>query len=214
MSAESFITILRGVQWTVLLSLSSFALGSLLAVPLCAMRISRSSSLSFASSAIIVVIRSIPPIVWLFILFFGLGSGFIPLGAFSASVISLALITMANMAEIYRGALQSIHPGQFEAARALNMPQWSRFADVIAPQLFRVALPSAATFLIGLMKDSAIASAVGVTEIAFQANFIARREFVGLQIFAFAGVLYIMMSLPVAFIARYADSVLRSKVAQ
>lgn len=214
MSAASLLTILRGVEWTVLLSLASFVLGSLLAIPLCALRVSRHASLAFLSTAIIVLIRSVPPIVWLFILFFGLGSGFFSLDAFPAAVIALSLITMANMAEIYRGALQSIHVGQFEAARALNMPAWSRFVDVVAPQLVRVALPSAATFLIGLMKDSAIASAIGVTEIAFQANFVARREFAGLQIFAFAGLLYILMSLPVALLSRYADAALRAKVAQ
>jgi polar amino acid transport system permease protein len=206
--------VISGVPWTLAVAVGYFVLGGLLGVPLCAMRVSKVGVLNIGAAAIIVTLRSIPPIVWLFLLFFGIGSGYVNIGAIQASIIGLGLITAANMAEIYRGALQSIHQGQWEAARALNLPAWSQFWDVIAPQLIRVTLPSAATYMIGLLKDSAIASTVGVTEIAFQANFISRREFEGLQVFAFAGLLYIIISLPIAAIARYTDGVMREKVAQ
>jgi len=159
-------------------------------------------------------LRSIPPIVWLFFLYFGIGSGYIQVGPVEASIVALGLITGANMSEIYRGALKSIHIGQWEASHALNMPRWSIFIDIMVPQLIRVILPSATSYAIGLLKDSAIASTVGVTEIAFQANFVSRRLFQGLEVFAVAGLLYILISLPVAALARYSDSVMRAKVAR
>lgn len=214
MNSDWMWVIMTGVRWTLTVSASAFVLGSVLAIPLCTMRVARNPLANFMASTIIVFLRSIPPIVWLFLIYFGIGSGYLQVGAMQASIVALGLVTCANMAEIYRGALKSIHHGQFEAARALNMPVWSRFYDVIAPQLIRVALPSAATYLIGLLKDSAIASTVGVTEIAFQANFISRREFEGLSVFAFAGLLYILISIPIAILARYTDAVMRAKVAQ
>ena len=206
--------ILGGIQWTLFVSASAFIIGCILGVPICAMRVSKNSVLRVVATSVIVVLRSIPPIVWLFVIYFGVGSGYLHVGATQAAVVALGIVAGANLAEIYRGALQSIHHGQFEAARTLNLPVWSRFYDVISPQLIRVALPSAATYLIGLLKDSAIASTVGVTEIAYQANLISRREFEGLQVFAFAGLLYILISIPIAMVARYTDGAMRARVAQ
>jgi polar amino acid transport system permease protein len=118
------------------------------------------------------------------------------------------------MSEIYRGSVAAIHQGQFEAAAALNLPARSRFFDVLCPQIFRVALPASATFAIGLLKDSAIASTIGVLEITFQAYHLAQQTYRGLEDFALAGLIYILISLPIAILARRTDTLLRSKVAR
>ncbi|MGK9283503.1 amino acid ABC transporter permease [Sinorhizobium meliloti] len=214
MNYETFLIILSGIPWTIAITLGSFAMGAILGIPLCAMRVSRSGLLRYLATTIILVLRSVPPIVWLFVLYFGIGSGYLQVGPVEASIIALGLITSANLAEIYRGALKSIHIGQWEASHALNMPSWSIFFDVLVPQLVRVILPSATSYMIGLLKDSAIASTVGVTEVAFQANFVSRRQFQGLEVFAVAGFFYILISLPIAAIARYTDGVMRAKVAR
>ncbi|MCP8897466.1 amino acid ABC transporter permease [Shinella daejeonensis] len=214
MSWDFAILILSGLPWTIVVTIGAFAMGLILGAPLCAMHISRNPILHFLALAIIIFLRSIPPIVWVFLLFFGLGSGFISIGAIPATIIALGVVTAANMAEIYRGSLSSIHAGQWEAISALGLPPVSSFKDIILPQLFRVTLPSAASYLIGLFKDSAIASTVGVMDIAFLANFVARKSFDGLTPFAFAAVLYILISIPIALVARIADARLRQKVAQ
>lgn len=213
MTMEILSGIAAGVHWTIALTVIAFLFGAVLGLPLCAMRFSRSGLVRHAGSAIILTFRSIPPIVWLFFIFFGLGSGLIQVSPFQAAAIGLGLITAANMAEIYRGALAAIHPGQWEAAAALNLSPRHRFLDVIAPQLLRVSLPSSATYAIGLLKDSAIASTIGVTEIAFQASHISQRTFHSLDVFAIAGLLYILISLPMAWLARLADLKLRARVA-
>ena len=118
------------------------------------------------------------------------------------------------MAEIYRGSLSAIHPGQWEASAVLNLSARHKFLDVIAPQLGRIALPSATTYAIGLMKDTAIASAIGVHEIAFDAYHLSQQTFRGLDVYAAAGLLYILLSLPVAWVARQADTRLRAAVAR
>ncbi|WP_131120105.1 amino acid ABC transporter permease [Lichenihabitans psoromatis] len=213
MILEDLRAILAGIPFTIALTLAAFAVGSLLGFPLCAMRLSRFGVVRWLASALILTFRSIPPIVWLFFIFFGIGLGYLQLDPFSSATIGLGLITAANMAEIYRGALSAIHLGQWEAASVLNLSPRHRFVDVIAPQLLRVSLPSAATYAIGLLKDSAVASAIGVHEIAFEAYHVSQQTFRGLDVYASAGLLYIVISLPIAWLARRTDMRLRARVA-
>lgn len=210
---ENLSAVLVGIPFTIALTLASFLIGGVLGLPLCALRLSRSPFLRFLAMALILTCRSIPPIVWLFLIFFGIGLGYIQLSPFTSAAIGLGLITAANMAEIYRGSLAAIHPGQWEAATVLNLSTMHKFVDVIGPQLMRVALPSATTYVIGLMKDTAVASAVGVQEIAYQAFHLSQQTFRGLDIYAAAGLLYILLSVPVAWFARWTDSRLRARVA-
>lgn len=214
MTWDSALLIASGISWTVVVTLGSFLLGAVLGVPICAMHVSKSRVLHVAAVSLIVLLRSVPPVVWIFLLYFGIGSGYLTVGPVQAAILALGIITAANMAEIYRGALGSIHQGQWDASHALGLSGWSEFVDVMVPQIARVTLPSATTYLIGLLKDSAIASTIGVAEIAYLANFLAKKQFnAALEIFAFAGALYILISLPLAAIARIADARLRSKVA-
>jgi len=118
------------------------------------------------------------------------------------------------MAEIYRGGLLAIHFGQFEAAKALNLSRWHAFVDVVAPQMIRVALPSSATYGIGLFKESAIASTIGVQELAYQANYLAQTTFRGLEVFGMVGLVYILISLPIAWLSRILDRRIRARVAR
>jgi polar amino acid transport system permease protein len=211
---EDLAAIFVGIPYTILLTLVAFAIGALLGLPLCALRMSRIGVARLLATAVILVFRAIPPIVWLFIIFFGIGFGYVQLDPFSAAAIGLGLITAANMAEIYRGALSAIHAGQWEAATVLSLSRRHRFMDVIGPQLMRISLPSAATYVIGLLKDSAVASAIGVHEIAFQAYHVSQETFRGLDVYAAAGLLYIVISLPIAWLARWTDLRLRARVAR
>ena len=85
---------------------------------------------------------------------------------------------------------------------------------MVAPQAFRVALPTAASYLIGLMKETAVASTIGVTELAFHGKQMSQLTFRGLEVYALVGLFYIALSLPVAWASRAADSRLRSRVAR
>lgn len=214
MSTTDLFAILRGLPWTVGLTLGAFLAGAVLGVPLVAARQSRILPLRFLAMVFIQIVRGIPPILWLFIIFFGLGMSVFPISPFNAALAGLGLIAAANMAEIYRGALASLHFGQWEASSALNLGRWYTLTDVVAPQAFRVALPSAASYLIGLMKETAVASTIGVSELAFQGNQLSQLTFRGLEVFALVGMFYILLSLPVAWLSRVADSYLQAKVAR
>jgi polar amino acid transport system permease protein len=214
MTWEIVRSIAMGIPWTLAVTIAAFAIGATLGGLLCALRFSSLSIVRFLAASLTLVLRAIPPLVWLFFIFFGLGSGYLQISPFQAAAVGLGLIAAANMAEIYRGALFAIHHGQWEAAFALNLSTRDRFQDVIAPQLLRVALPSSATYAIGLLKDTAIASTIGVSEIAFQAYHTSQRTFHSLDVYAIAGLLYILISLPMAWATRWADVHLRARVAR
>ncbi len=214
MSVTDLLPLLRGLTWTIALTAGAFLIGAILGVPLLAARQSKLWPVRLVAMIVIQIVRAIPPILWLFIIFFGLGMGFLPISPFNAALTGLGLIAAANMAEIYRGALTSIHFGQWEASAALNLGRWSIFKDIVAPQAFRVALPSAASYLIGLMKETAVASTIGVTELAFQGNQMSQLTFRGLEVFAMVGLFYVLMSLPIAWLSRVADGYFQAKVAR
>lgn len=214
MTAAMVTTILGGVWWTISLSLAALAIGIVLGAALCAMRTSGVRVLDAIAALLILAFRSVPPIVWLFLIFFGIGSELVAFTPFQAAAIGLGLITAANLAEIFRGALAAIHVGQWEASRALSLPPLYRLVDVIIPQLLRVSLPSIVSYGIGLIKDTAIASTIGVPEIAFKASQVSQSTFKGLESFALAGALYIVLSIPIALASRAADRTLRARVAK
>lgn len=206
--------ILRGLPWTILVTALSLLIGCLLGFPIMMGRNSRVLPVRILAIALISLVRAVPPIVWLFIIFFGLGTGPLSMSPLAATLIGLGLIAATNMAEIYRGGLIAIHHGQWEAAQALNLGRRHTFRDVIGPQMVRVALPSSATYAIGLMKDSAIASTIGVPELAYQGARLTQETFQGLKVFGMVGLMYILLSLPIAWISRRADLYLRAKVAR
>lgn len=214
MSLENLLHIATGIHMTLALTGLAFLIGAILGFPVMLARSSHIAPLRAAMIAIIAFVRALPPILWVFLVYFGLGTGLINMSPFTAALAAFGLIATVNMAEIYRGGMVSIGAGQWEAAHALSLPRLSTWRDIMVPQMVRVSLPSAATYAIGLMKDSAIASTIGVAELAYRGRQIQQLTFDGLSAFAFVGLCYIVLSLPVAWIARRTERALRAKVAQ
>ncbi|MCC4908899.1 amino acid ABC transporter permease [Microbacterium sp. cx-59] len=192
----------RGIGTTVAITLLSFALGSILAIPLVALRRSPKRVLRWTGAAAIEVIRSIPPIVWLMFIFLGVGSDLVRLDTFQAAVAGFSIISAAYIAEIYRSAIDAVPAGQWEAAKALSLRTLPTYVRVILPQAVLLMIPASATYLIGLFKDSAIASVIGAQDITFFAFQSARITGEGLTVFLLAAAMYLVLSIPVAIIAR------------
>ncbi|MGY1716282.1 amino acid ABC transporter permease [Geodermatophilus nigrescens] len=206
--------VLLGVPVTLLVTVAALALGAVLAVPLAAARRSRVVPLRWLGRVVIDVVRGIPPVVWLFLIFFGLGRDLIRLEPIEAGIIGLGVISAGYLAEIYRGGLSAVHAGQWEAASALGMGGTDTLVRVVAPQAFRVSLPAVTTYAISLLKDSTIVSAIGVSEILFRATQSARSTGAGLTPFFVAAAVYILLSAPLAWLSRGLDARLRARVAR
>jgi len=149
--------------------------------------------------------------VWLFLLYFGVSIGTVRLDSLSAAVWGLGIISSAYLAEIYRGAFATLPRGQAEASSALGLGGTVTFTRILAPQALRTALPSIATYLLSLLKDSSIASTIGVADMVFNATMFARQNpaTAGIIPFFIAAAVYLVISVPVAVAARRLDSRLR-----
>lgn len=212
MIAELLPAIARGVGLTLYVTGASLLFGGIIGLVLVGAARSPFAIVRGAATLYINVIRVIPPITWLFLIYFGLPQFALRLTTIQAAIIGFSIIASAFMAEIYRSGLLSIPEGQREAAHALGLSTVTTVGHIITPQAFRVALPAIATYGIGLLKDSALASTIGVREITYYAQQAAKQTHEGLLSFVVAGSLYIVISLIVALIARRVDLTLRKKI--
>lgn len=139
--------------------------------------------------------RGVPLLVLLFLFYFGLFSMIgINLSAFSVAAIVLGLISGAYQSQIVRGAILSIPEGQFKAARALGMSDRRAIVHIILPQALRLSIPGWSNEYSIVLKDSAVAYALGVPEIMARAHFVATRTYEHLPLYFTAGLLFLVLT--------------------
>lgn len=211
---DVLLSLLKGIPATLMVTVGAFVLGAIIAVPLVLMRRSRSFPLRLIARVYIDVFRGIPPVVWLFIIFFGIGSGFLRFTSLQAAILGLGLVSSAYLAEIYRGGFLALPLGQSEAAIAMGMTRTDVLRFILGPQVFRVCLPPMATFLVSLLKDGTVASTIGVRDVMMLVSQEAQKAGGGFTSFLFAALLYILLSIPVAYYSRAIDEALRRRIAR
>lgn len=138
------------------------------------------------------VMRGIPPIVLLFILYF-MVSGSINLSPFLAGSLSLGIVSSAYQMEIIRGALLSVSGGQMMAARAIGMSKIDAIKSIIVPQAFRLAIPPWSNEAAIVIKDSSLVYALGVPEILRRAQLISASTQAPFLAFITAGIIYFLL---------------------
>jgi len=200
--------VLLGLPMTLLVTVLAFAIGLVGGIPLMLALRSPVTPLRLTVRLLVDVIRGVPPLVWLFLLYFGVSFGAIRLDSLTAAVLALGVISSAYLAEIYRGGFAVLPRGQAEAAAALGLGRGATFGRILAPQALRTALPSITTYLLSLVKDSSLASTIGVADMVFQANLFTRQHMAegGFTAFFVAAAVYLAISVPVAILARRMDS--------
>lgn len=186
------------LRMTALAFVLAFAVGLVLAL-------AKLSSFKLAqafATAYIEVMRGIPALAVLFLIYFGLADFGLIIDAFPAAVIGLGLNGAAYMAEIFRAGILSIHSGQLEAALTVGMTPLAAMRWVILPQALRVVMPPLANFGIALLKDTSVASIISAPELMLRARDLASSSFQPMEVFLLAAAIYLAMSLPVSFVTR------------
>jgi len=139
--------------------------------------------------------QGIPVLVFFFLFYFGifplLGFNF---SAFTSAILVLGLISTAYQSQVFRGSIQSLGEGQMLAARSLGMKKSEAILYIILPQALRNSIPGWSNEYVSLLTDSAIAYAIGVTEILTRATFVATRTFKAMPIYLTAAVIYIILN--------------------
>lgn len=166
--------LLGGVKYTLVVTAESLFIGTLLGVFIALLRVYGSKVSKKIATYYCRIIRSLPLLVILFILFF-LGTEVIDFSAFQAAIISLALHTSAYQSEVFRSAIGSIKRGQMEAGLALGMSKIQCILFVILPQALRISIPYWTNEASILLKDSSLAYVLGTAELMRRGEFISRR---------------------------------------
>jgi polar amino acid transport system permease protein len=204
-------TLAAGIPTTILLTFASLGLGIVLGLPVALLRRSRFWVLRFVSGAFVEVVRGVPPLAWLFIIFFGLPrSGLVAFDPTTSGILAFGLISSAYMAEIYRAGISAVPAGQWDACASLGLPASATYGKIIGPQALTMVIPPAATFAVGLLKDSALASVIGAGDITFRALILTQRTYEGFFILSIAALVYLAISIPMAIVSRRLDTRLRA----
>jgi len=209
MNAESWDLLLRvGLLTTARLSLLSILISMALGTLVGILRVSPLAPLRVLGAGYVEFFRNIPLLICFAFIYYGLPKAGVTFPTFESGVIGLSVYTAAFVAEVVRSGLQAISAGQFEAARALGMTYLQMLRLVLMPQVFRMVVPPLGTVFIALVKNSSVASAIVVEEMMYQAEVVAGRYFYP-NVFLIAGLLYLVVTLPLAGLVNWAEQRLR-----
>lgn len=187
------IYILRGLEVTLGVTAIALTFGLLFGSLLALLRVYGGKTLSRIITWYLTVIRAMPQVLLLFIIYFVIAA-IIPMSALMAGSLALAIISSAYQAEIIRGAIQAVPPGQMMAARAMGMSRVKSIWYIIVPQAFRHAIPPWSNEAAMLIKDSSLVYILGVPEILRQAQYYSARTHQPFLAYITVAVIYFILT--------------------
>lgn len=186
--------LLGGAITTLWLTIASLTLGLALAIPIALARLSGLRGLAIPAALYCWLFRGTPLLVQLLIIYTGLPLFGIRLGVTEAALLGLALNEAAYLAEIVRGGILAVGPGQVEAARALGLRPAQAFRLVVWPQALRVIIPPLGNSVNGLLKTTSVASVISMEELLRRTQILIQERFQVLELFLVAAVYYLAMT--------------------
>ena len=192
----------QGMLATLRLMLFAFLFAAMLALPIALGRLSPNRLLSNAARSYVEIVRGMPSLTLLMLLYFALPSLGISFSAVTSAILGLGLNGAAYVSEIYRAGIEAVEAGQREAAQMIGMRHWQVLRHVVLPQAARIVLPPMGNFSIALLKDTSVASLISAPELMLGARDLTSEYFMPLQIYLLAGALYLVMALPLSVCVR------------
>lgn len=183
----------KGVNYTILISIISTFFGVLLGVILALMRFSKQKLFNGISIAYTEFVRGTPLMVQVLFVYFGIGT-LVNIPALTSGIIAVSLNSAAYVAEIIRGGINSVDKGQTEASESLGLSRKDALRFVILPQAFKNIWPALGNEFISLIKESSIVSIIGVTDLIYQLNIVRADTYRGVMPIFIAMVLYFIMT--------------------
>ena len=196
-----FLFILEAAKWTLALSLIAFIGGATLGLVIALARTSDSSIARGLSTVFIQIFQGTPLLLQLFLIFFGAPVLGFDINPWIAAGIALVLNSAAFLGEIWRGCIEAIPRGQWEAARALNLHYSALMRDVVLPQAFKIALPPTVGYVVQIIKGTSLAAIIGFTEITRAGQIINNATFQPLYVFTTVAAIYFVICWPLSLLA-------------
>lgn len=187
--------ILIGLTVTLKAAAAGFAIALVLGLVFALLRRSRVRAISWTTAFIVEFLRDTPLLVQLFFLYYVLPDFGIVLPAFLTGALALGLQYAAYTSEVYRGGIEAVHHGQWEAATALNLTRMQTYRDVIIPQTIPRIVPAMGNYLVAMIKETPVLSVVTVLEMMGLANMIGERTFEYLVPLTLVGMIFLLLTL-------------------
>lgn len=203
---------MKGVGVTLELTGASLVVALVFGFLLALARLSKFRLLGGLAATFVEVIRSIPVLIILFWVYYGLGQFGLKLPGVIAAVVSLGAFYATLYGEIFRGGILGVDRGQREAAEALGMSRGTVMRKVVLPQAFFAILPPSTNQLSNLIKDTSLVFTIGVADLMFQANAASSNNFLPLDMLLLAGIIYFVFYLILSkLLARWEINVQRHR---
>jgi polar amino acid transport system permease protein len=193
--------LLVGLQWTLLLSLVAFACGGVAGLLLLLARISRLQALRVLARGYIELFQGTPLLMQLFMVFFGIALLGVDVSPWLAAAVALTLFTSAFLAEIWRGCVESIGRGQWEAAQSLAMSRFEVLRHVVLPQALRIAIAPTVGFSVQVVKGTAVTSIIGFSELTKTGGMLANATFEPFMVYGLVALGYFLLCYPLSLAA-------------
>jgi polar amino acid transport system permease protein len=190
--------LLLAARWTLLLSLMAFVGGGLLGMALLLARVAKLPGAQWGVATYVQVFQGTPLLMQLFLAYFGLALLGLRVDAWLAAALALTLYTSAFLCEIWRGCVNAIPKGQWEASASLAMGLREQLRWVIGPQAARLALPPTVGFLVQVIKGTALASVIGFIELTKAGTMITNATFKPFTVYACVALLYFALCWPLS----------------
>ena len=208
---------ITGLLITLGLSAIAVIIGTIIGSLIYFLRSSKSKFISFLAVSFVEMIRGTPLITQLFIVFFGAALVFdykalgisISNAAFLAGVIAVSINSGAYISEIIRSGIQSIDKGQIEAGRSVGMSTAMTMKEIVIPQAIKNILPALGNEFIAVIKETSIASSIGVTDIMYNVNLVRGNSFKSMEPLIIAAVLYFVLTFTLSRLVRILERKLK-----
>jgi polar amino acid transport system permease protein len=190
--------LLLAARWTVLLSLVSFIGGGIVGALLLLLRIGHNKFGQGFAKAYVQLFQGTPLLMQLFLAFFGLGLFGIDVPAWLAAGVALILWTAAFLVEIWRGCVEAIAKGQWEASSSLGMGYIQQMRWVILPQALRIAVPPTVGFSVQVVKGTALTSIIGFVELSKAGTVVTNATFQPFTVYGLVALIYFCLCWPLS----------------
>ena len=194
--------LLLAARWTVALSLIAFVGGGIVGALLLFARVAGGRVAARAVAVYVQLFQGTPLLMQLFLAYFGIGLFGVDVSAWTAAALALTLYTSAFLAEIWRGCVEAVPKGQWEASSSLALNFREQMRHVILPQALKIATAPTVGFLVQVIKGTALASVIGFVELTKAGSMISNATFKPFVVFAGVALIYFALCYPVSLAAR------------
>lgn len=194
--------LLLAARWTIALSLIAFVGGGLVGLALLVVRLSPSRIGRNLVGGYVQLFQGTPLLMQLFLAYFGIALFGINTSPWVAAAVALTLYTSAFLTEIWRGCVEAIPKGQWEAARSLALNFGEQLRHVVLPQAVKIAVPPTVGFLVQVVKGTALASVIGFVELTKAGTMITNATFKPFVVYSCVALMYFALCYPVSLYAR------------